>query len=476
MHKNKESNLNKSCTLYVDGMHCSSCEILIERSVKKLPGVNGVKISKDRNKVEVTYNKQKPDLGELNSEISRFGYYASDRPTEVRSEKLISYNSNGELKINTSKITSYLRISIIAAILLALFIMFERSGLGSSVSVSSSSSIYTFFLFGLVAGASSCAALVGGVLLSLAKQWNEKYIDSTSTLTRSKPYIMFNLSRVLSFGVFGGVLGMLGGYLSISPKVTAGIVFVVSIAMLILGFQMLEFRWAQNIRIGLPKFFANRIFSKENNQNRFAPAMIGALTFFFPCGFTIVAQGLALASGSFINGALIMGTFALGTLPVLVLISLTSVHAGSRPALRANFNKIAGLIVVIFALYNFNAQLNVIGLPSISDLHTSDAQTAEYSDKFSDAVDMQFQVIKMNASALGYSPNYFKVRAGIPVRWEISDIGASGCTNGIIADGIIDGQVNLLPGLNVAEFIPPAPGKYKFSCWMGMATGIIEVV
>jgi plastocyanin domain-containing protein len=35
----------------------------------------------------------------------------------------------------------------------------------------------------------------------------------------------------------------------------------------------------------------------------------------------------------------------------------------------------------------------------------------------------------------------------------------------------------LNPGqTSVKEFTPTKPGKYKFSCWMGMISGIIEVV
>ncbi|OGZ35944.1 MAG: hypothetical protein A2V60_01530 [Candidatus Portnoybacteria bacterium RIFCSPHIGHO2_01_FULL_39_19] len=83
----------------------------------------------------------------------------------------------------------------------------------------------------------------------------------------------------------------------------------------------------------------------------------------------------------------------------------------------------------------------------------------------------------MNASASGYKPNYFKVKAGIPVRWEITDTGTSGCTNAVISRNLFDGQIDLNPGqVSVKEFTPEKAGKYKFSCWMGMISGVIEVV
>lgn len=89
---------------------------------------------------------------------------------------------------------------------------------------------------------------------------------------------------------------------------------------------------------------------------------------------------------------------------------------------------------------------------------------------------LSLQTIKMDASSSGYKPNYFKVKAGIPVRWEITDTGTSGCTKAIIANGLFDGQISLNPGqVSIKEFTPTKAGKYQFSCWMGMITGIIEV-
>ena len=84
----------------------------------------------------------------------------------------------------------------------------------------------------------------------------------------------------------------------------------------------------------------------------------------------------------------------------------------------------------------------------------------------------------MNASASGYSPNTFTVKAGQKVRWEITDTGTSGCTNAVIARSLFQGPVNLVPGTtSVKEFTAPTtPGTYRFSCWMGMISGTIEVI
>ena len=211
---------------------------------------------------------------------------------------------------------------------------------------------------------------------------------------------------------------------------------------------------------------------------------MGAFTFFLPCGFTITAQGLALISGNATQGALIMTLFALGTLPTLLFIGFSSVKFLQKPHLSENFLKIAGVLVLFFALYNINSQLNVLGISNLSDLGVNSNQSSTTTQNISLKNEEGLapivngkQILKMDASSRGYSPNYFKVKVGIPVRWEITDKGTSGCTNAVISKNLFEGEIPLTLGkTSFKEFTPTKPGKFKFSCWMGMISGIIEVV
>ncbi|OIP86746.1 hypothetical protein AUK05_02850 [Candidatus Shapirobacteria bacterium CG2_30_35_20] len=75
----------------------------------------------------------------------------------------------------------------------------------------------------------------------------------------------------------------------------------------------------------------------------------------------------------------------------------------------------------------------------------------------------------------GYTSSTFTIKAGLPVRWEITDRGTAGCTNAVISRSLFQGQINLVPGTtSVREFT--APTTYRFSCWMGMISSTIEVV
>ncbi|MFH0791593.1 MAG: cupredoxin domain-containing protein, partial [bacterium] len=140
---------------------------------------------------------------------------------------------------------------------------------------------------------------------------------------------------------------------------------------------------------------------------------------------------------------------------------------------------VAGVLVLFLAFYNINAQLNVLGFPSLSNIKIipDSQQVNNNSEEGLPPIVDGKQILEMSASSSGYSPNYLRVRAGVPVRWEITDTGTSGCTNAIISRGLFSEEIDLTPGqTSIKEFTPTKPGKYKFSCWMGMVSGIIEVV
>ena len=72
-------------------------------------------------------------------------------------------------------------------------------------------------------------------------------------------------------------------------------------------------------------------------------------------------QLYSLTTGSFLTGGLTMFFFALGTLPVLALISFSSFSIQNSKK-SGIFFKSAGLIVILFALFNIINALAAIGL------------------------------------------------------------------------------------------------------------------
>jgi len=452
----------KTHTYFVRGMHCASCEILIEKKLLDLPNIKSVDANTGKGKVLIEYDGATPSSEALNKIFKKENYIFSDNP-------LTDPNKNGNI------LTSL----FVAALFIIGFLILRNSGLSALVNVGSKSSLPAFFVFGLLAGVSSCAALVGGIVLSMSKQWLDIYSYKNSTWQKLSPHLMFNTGRLISYGLFGALLGIIGSQLKISLTFTSLLIMAVSLIMIFLALQMLGVKTFQKFQFGAPKFISRYIADEKNFTGQWMPFILGALTFLLPCGFTITAQGLALLSGNAWQGAVIMLFFALGTAPTLLLIGLSSVKFSSQPRLSYQFSKVAGFLILFFALFNINSQLNLLGFASFSDLLNDPAKTSATQTDLSSLppiINGQ-QIIKMNATSSGYSPNYFKVRANVPVRWEITDKGTSGCTNAIISKGLFADQIPLTNGqISIKEFTPQKSGKYKFSCWMGMISGVIEVV
>lgn len=456
---NKEEN-NQIKTFRIKGMHCPSCVLLVERKLKEIKGVKKADVSLKKERVKI--EGEIPAIIDLNKLFEKDGYDFFE-------------NSIDDPKRSSKK--NIIQILFISSAIIGIFFLFNKLGFGSLVNVKSQSSLPTFFAFGLLAGLTSCAALVGGIILSLSKQWLDLYGQTDSTYKKLQPHLMFNIGRLISYAVLGGVLGAIGGQLKISLTFTSVLVMAVSVIMFLLGLQMLGVKALRAFQISLPKSFAGRLSDERKFKGRYLPILAGAATFFLPCGFTITSQGLALLSGSFWQGALIMFFFALGTTFPLLLIGLAGVKFFSHKKFANLFLKSAGVLILFFALFNLNAQFNVLGWPSLNNFNFKGSTAAEETDDGLPPVVNGKQVIKMEASVKGYSPNYFKVKEGIPVRWEITDTGTSGCTNAVIAKSLFSGQIDLKPGTtSIKEFTPPGPGKYKFSCWMGMVVGTLEVV
>ncbi len=453
------SNTNQ-CTYSVSGTHCRSCELIIEKEISRQPGVKSVKASTKDGTVTIKYHgSTRPQIHLLNQLFQDNHYHFSEAPS----------SQSFQLK---NKVLPFL----LSASIILLYLFAEKQGFSSLLSVDSNSLLVAFFGFGLLAGFSTCAALVGGIVLSLAKQWNSIYSSSQSTFQKMEPHFIFNLGRILSFTAFGFLLGLLGQSFHLSLDSGAYLTIAISLLMLFFALQMLEIPPFYKFNLSLPKSFTNKISDETNFKGKFMPLLMGGLTFFLPCGFTLTAQTLALGSGDPIVGALIMLLFVLGTSLPLLLIGFSSIKALSIPSRSSFYSYLAGFLVLFFSLFNINSQLKVLNLPSIDLAQPTKAASSVSIDNLPPIVN-GVQVLKMNASASGYTPNYLRVRANVPVRWEITDTGTSGCTNAVISRNLFQGQINLVPGkTSYKEFTPTTPGVYRFSCWMGMVSGTLEVI
>jgi len=353
---------------------------------------------------------------------------------------------------------------IIVAIL---FLLGQLNLLPSQFGLSNTMSYGLVFVIGLVASVSSCIAVTGGLLVAIAAKYNE----STANLTpmqRMKPHIYFNAGRVLSYTLLGGAIGALGSALTLSPGVNGVLAIIASAVMILLGLQMLNLLPALTRFLPtMPKAFGHFIHDLAERDANGGAFILGALTFFLPCGFTQALQLYVLAKGSFTVGALTMLAFSVGTLPAL--LSLSALSSFATGGFQRRFLKFAGAAVVILGLFNIQSGLTLAataGGPSVATAPTSEVASAPVQTV--PVVDGK-QIVEMKIVGYRYQPHLFNVVQGIPVEWRIDATEAEGCGRIIIAPAA--GVRKILPeGTTVINFTPQQPGEIRFNCAMGMMT------
>ena len=331
----------KTYTFHVHGMHCNSCVILTESKIAELPNIQKVKSSLKNHSIEVTGefgNMSEAEIAEqLTAPVKEHGY-------TISVEKQVVEKSWSDFKVAVP----------VAVLFAVLFILLQKLGIihlvgGGNVTYG------TAFAVGIIASLSTCMAVVGGLVLSMSATFAKEG-------DKVKPQIMFHAGRIVSFFILGGVIGAIGSAFTLNTTGTFVLGLIIAIVMLILGINLLDvFPWAKRLQPSMPKFISKRAHKVSNLSHTLTPLLVGIATFFLPCGFTQSMQLYTLTTGSFLKGGLTMLSFALGTLPVLALISFSSfsIQKSSKSGI---FFKSAGLIVIIFALFNLINALVIIGL------------------------------------------------------------------------------------------------------------------
>jgi sulfite exporter TauE/SafE len=368
-----------------------------------------------------------------------------------------------------SRLSETVRAAGYATAVILLFFALSASGLLPSFSVDRTSSSAAFFLFGVVAGLSTCAALIGTLVLALTAQWQQNRRNVDSFGDRLRPHLIFNAGRIAAFAFAGGMLGLLGESARISTGFSPMIVIAVSVLMIVLALQMLGFRPFSTLRLALPKQLVARAGSGMKKGALLRPFPTGFLTILLPCGFTMAAEGAAMLSGSPWHGMAIMASFALGTMPPLLAVGLSGAGLSSKPATSRIFMKTAGVLVIFFTIYNLNTQFGIAGRIADRNSPATSAVTASPSGRT--------RVIRTVSSGGALATRQFELRKGETVRFIVDarDNGA-GCMNAMRIPGLWDRTAYLEKGKAlVMEFTPVRPGAYPITCAMGMSWGVINV-
>ena len=336
------------------GMTCKSCSLIVEQELGDLSYVENVKADNVAGSVVVTGDFSGIPAEALATDFSTLlashGYVLSVDEQEADKKQ--------HDKINWSEFKIAIPIAIGFAII---FIILQKMGLVGLIDTGNKISYGTIFTIGVVASLSSCMAVVGGLLLSISAVF-AKEDEKLSPIEKVKPPALFHIGRFISFFLLGGVIGVLGSAFRLNSTTSFILEIIIGLVMLIMGLDLLDtFHFTKKLQPSMPKFISKHALGVSKLNHTLTPLLVGVITFFLPCGFTQSMQIYTLSTGNFWTGAITMSVFALGTFPVLALLSFSSfsIKNSSKAGI---FFKSAGLVVILLAVFNIINSLVVIGL------------------------------------------------------------------------------------------------------------------
>ena len=427
-------------TWRVEGMHCPHCEAAVRRALSGADGLSEIEVSYRKGTLTALWDAGLLPEAQIDARLREAGYslmHGSARPW----------------------VRSVLRLLAALVFAGALYLLFTRTVVADWArafpTARAGMGLGALFAVGL-ATSLHCVAMCGGINLAQSAASAQ---HGTKTWWAN---LLYNLGRLVSYTLIGGLVGALGMALSVTNAAKAVVQVFAAAFMLLMALNLMGgFSWLRRLTPHGPERLINRLFGRFAGQSSFVVGLANGL---MPCGPLQAMQLCALSAGSWWRGALDMGCFCLGTIPLMLGVGLASGKLNRRFAGPMRYASAALVLTMgVSALANGLALAGVgVSMPK---------PTGE------DGVAVVQDGVQYVRSELDWG-NYpvITVRAGLPVEWTIhAEADHLNSCNSEIYIPAFDLSIPLQPGDNVIRFTPEQEGTIPYTCWMGMIRSTIYV-
>ena len=425
----------KKIYIKIDGIHCNHCVDVISKRLKRITNIRDVTF--DGSIALVSYVKE-IDKNEIIKIITDLGY--------TTKEDDISYSKEVLDNKKRIKVGEFIGISLgIISISILIYKIFGFNIFGVIPTIDNDITYGVLFVTGLLTSI-HCISMCGGI--------NLMAVLNTSLNRSFKKPVLYNLGRLISYTLMGGIVGLLGKVISSSLNISGVVILITAGIMLLISLDMLGIISIKKIRI-----FRYKVMSRNS-------FVIGLLNGFMPCGPLQAMQIYALSTGSFFKGALAMFLFGLGTVPLMLFSGLIINMLKGKWKYR--INKVASVMLVFLSIVMLNRGLLSFNVDILRPFNSYDKfMSSEIVDGYQEVlIDLEYDKYQD-----------ILLQKGIPVRFIIkaSSDTLTGCNNEIIIQkfGI---KQKLNEGINVIEFTPQEEGVITYTCWMNMIKNTIKVI
>ena len=217
-------------------------------------------------------------------------------------------------------------------------------------------SLISAFLVGLLGGG-HCIGMCGGIVSAVSMHLPNQAKDTPQKQPKIFFLIAYNAGRILSYtlaGVLAGLIGASSFFMGHVLPIQHMLYLISSLMLILLGLYLAGFWHGITLieNVGRALWVKLQPYSKRYIpvQNLKQAFVLGGLWGWLPCGLVYSVLIAAIATGSALNGGLLMLAFGLGTLPTLLAMGMTAVKLKTTLQ-NVWVRRASGLLVLGFGLF-----------------------------------------------------------------------------------------------------------------------------
>ena len=207
-------------------------------------------------------------------------------------------------------------------------------------------------------GSLHCAGMCGPIAIALP-------MNNQSWFSRISGGLLYNFGRTITYGLLGTIAGLAGlglalGGLQQWASILLGAFMILAVLIPRLGAAGKKISGLSDNVTGRLKKPLVKLFRMRTYGSLF---IIGLLNGFLPCGLVYIALAGALVMSHVHEGALYMIFFGLGTIPMLLAISIAGNILSQR--IRQKLGAVIPVFIILLGILFILRGLN-LGIPYIS--------------------------------------------------------------------------------------------------------------
>lgn len=217
--------------------------------------------------------------------------------------------------------------------------------------------LYAALTLGLI-GSFHCIGMCGPIAIALPlpnRNWASKIFGAS----------IYNIGRAITYGLMGAIFGLVGKGFKLAGlqqwvSIVMGAIMILSVLFPVIFRNRAKLDGFVNKLVSRLKNSFGVLFQKRTYNSLY---LIGLLNGFLPCGLVYIAIAGAIATGEVLNATLYMIVFGLGTIPIMLSVSLVSNLITSQ--LRNKIRKFIPIFIVLIGLLFILRGMN-LGIKFIS--------------------------------------------------------------------------------------------------------------